>query len=193
MLIIYNVAHQCPKQSAFRLQLSALHPLLHCSSLPIRVLSKSVFAFIANYRDVSDITTLSLESDEAKFFTDEFCGCIGSGSTSASSLNISGKELLYSLKCLTSLPFNTTCFSVPGMLDTVSTLCSHDDKTIAKLALEVLWNISMEPTAALAILCHESVIGILKRMSVFSCGLAKITRNVLWILGYGNVTGEQET
>ena len=192
MLIIYNVAHQCPKQSAFRLQPSALHPLLHCSSLPIRVLSKSIVAFITNYWDVSDITNISLENDEVKFCSDCFGGFIESGSASISSLNISGKELLYSLKSLTSLPFNTTCFAVPGMLDTVSTLCSHEDKTIAKLALEVLWNISVEPTVALAILCHESVICILKRMSVFSCGLANLTRNILWILGYGNVTGEQE-
>jgi len=184
VLIIYIVAQKYPKQTAFQLQLSALHPLLHCSSLPIRVLSKSIVAFIANYRDVSDITNSSLENDEVKFFADGFCDCIESGSASVSSLNISGKELLYSLKCLTSLPFSKACFAVPGMLDTVSTLCLHDDKTISKLALEVLWNISMEPTVAVAILCHENLIGTLKRMSVFSRGHANLMRNILWILGY---------
>ena len=189
MSIIYNVAQRCPKQTAFQLQLRTLQPLLRCSLLLIRVLSKCIVAFIANYRDVSEITNLCLENDEAKFFSDGFSGIIESKSVSIS--GFSGEELLYSLKCLTSLSSNKSCFAFPDMLDTVSTLCLHDDITIAKLALEVLWNISMEPTVALAIHCHESMIGTLKRMSVFTTGLADLTRNILWILGYGNVTGEQ--
>jgi len=192
VLIIYNVAQRCPKQTAFQLQLSALQPLLHCSLLPLRVLSKSIIALIANYRDVLEFTNLSLENDEAKFFSDSFSGIIESGSASVSGLYFSGEELLYSIKCLTSLPSNKSCFAVPDMLDTVSTLCLYDDITIAKLALEVLWNISMEPTVALAIHCHESTIGTLKRMPVFTAGLADLTRNILWILGYGNIAGEQE-
>ena len=177
-------------EAVFQLKLTPFQPLLHCSLLPVRVLSKSIVAFLVTHRGTSDITNLSLQSDEAMFFANSFANCINSGSLSASSLILSCEELLYSLKCLTSLPCSKACFAVPNMLDIVSTLCLHDDKTIAKLALEVLWNISMEPTVALAILCHESVIGTLKRMYVFSCDLANLTRNMLWILGFGNVTGE---
>lgn len=124
------------------------------------------------------------------FFANSFANFINSGSLSASSLNLSCEEQLYSLKCLTSLPYSKACFAVPNMLDIVLALCLHDNTTIAKLALEVLWNISMEPTVALAILCHENLIGTLKRMSVFNRGHANLTRNILWILGYGSVTGE---
>jgi len=53
--------------------------------------------------DVSEITNLSLESDEAKFFSDSFSGFMESGSASVSGLHFSGEELLYSIKCLTSL------------------------------------------------------------------------------------------
>ena len=192
VLIIYNIFQKCPKQTAFQLKLTPFQPLLHCSLLPVWVLSKSIVAFLVTHRGTSDITNLSLRSDEAMFFANSFSNFINSGSLSASSLNLSKtcEELLYSLKCLTSLPCSKACFAVPNMLDIVLALCLHDNTTIAKLALEVLWNISVEPTVALAILCHENLIGTLKRMSVFNRGHANLTRNILWILGYGNVTGE---
>ena len=48
----------------------------------------------------------------------------------------------------------------------------------------------MEPTVALAILCHESVVSTLQKMSVFSTALADLARSILWTLGYGNAEGE---
>ena len=195
VLIIFNVAQKCPQQTAFDLQLTCLQPLLNCSSLLIRVISKSIFALLADYwwyMDTSAVATLSLTWDEVRFFADSFTSFINSGeiSTDDRTVMFSVEKLLFSFQKLSSLPCDKSCCTLPCLLDALLALSLHDDKTIAKTALEVLWNISMEPGVALAILCHENVVCALQKMSLFSAGLADLAQTVLWILGYGNVEGE---
>ena len=188
--MIFNVVRKCPMRTAFTLQLTCLQSLLNCSSLHIRIISKSVVAFHADYIDISTVATLSLTNDEVKFFADSFASFINSGKMSADRLKPSSEELLYSFKQLSSLPWDKSCCALPCLLDVLLELSSSDDKTIATSALEVLWNIGMEPTVALAILCHENVVCTLQKMSVFNTALADLARSILWILGYGNVEGE---
>ena len=195
VLIIFNVAQKCPQQTAFDLQLTCLQPLLNCSSLLIRVISKSIFALLADYwwyMDTSAVATLSLTWDEVRFFADSFTSFINSGeiSTDDRTVMFSVEKLLFSFQKLSSLPCDKSCCTLPCLLDALLALSLHDDKTIAKTALEVLWNISMEPGVALAIICHENVVCALQKMSLFSAGLADLAQTVLWILGYGNVEGE---
>ena len=195
VLIIFNVAQKCPQQTAFDLQLTCLQPLLNCSSLLIRVISKSIFALLADYwwyMDTSAVATLSLTWDEVRFFADSFTSFINSGeiSTDDRTVMFSVEKLLFSFQKLSSLPCDKSCCTLPCLLDALLALSLHDDKTIAKTALEVLWNISMEPGVALAILCHENVVCALQKMFLFSAGLADLAQTVLWILGYGNVEGE---
>ena len=190
--MIYNVAQKCPQQTAFELQLTYLQPLLNCSSLPVRVISKSIVAFLADYMDISDLVTISLTCDEVKFFAESFADFISSRhlSVDISKPEFSVEKLLFSFQKLSSLPCDKSYCALPCLLDALLALSSHDDKTIATSALEVLWNISMEPTVALAILCHESVVSTLQKMSVFSTALADLARSILWTLGYGNAEGE---
>ena len=190
VLIIYNIARKCPKQAAFELQLTCLQPLLKCSSLPVRIISKSIVAFLADYTDISDVPSLSLTNDEMKLLADSFTSFINSGTVSTDKLKLSIKQLLYSFQKLSSLPWDKSCCTLPCLLDALLTLSLHDDKTIATSTLEVLWNISMEPTVALAILCHENMVCTLQKMSVFNTALADLARSILWILGYGNVEGK---
>ena len=195
VLIIFNVAQKCPQQTAFDLQLTRLQPLLNCSSLLIRVISKSIFALLADYwwyMDTSAVATLFLTWDEVRFFADSFTSFINSGeiSTDDRTVMFSVEKLLFSFQELSSLPCDKSCCTLPCLLDALLSLSLHDDKTIAKTALEVLWNISMEPGVALAILCHENVVCALQKMSLFSAGLADLAQAILWILGYGNVEGE---
>ena len=188
--MIFNVVRKCPMQTAFTLQLTCLQPLLNCSSLHIRIISKSVVAFHADYIDISTVATLSLTNDEVKFFADSFASFINSGKMSADRLKPSSEELLYSFKQLSSLPWDKSCCALPHLLDALLELSSSDDKTIATSALEVLWNIGVEPTVALAIICHENVVCQMQKMSVFNTDLADLARSILWILGYGNVEGK---
>ena len=190
VLIIYNIARKCPKQAAFELQLTCLQPLLNCSSLPVRIISKSIVAFLADYTDISDVPSLSLTNDEIKLLADSFTSFINSGTVSTDKLKLSIKQLLYSFQKLSSLPWDKSCCTLPCSLDALLTLSLHDDKTIATSTLEVLWNISMEPTVALAVLCHENVVCTLQNLSVFNNALADLARSILWILGYGNVEGK---
>ena len=195
VLMIFNVVQKCPKQAAFDLQPTYLQPLLNCSSLPLRVISKSIVAFLSDYRwymDNSCISTLFLTSDEVKFFADSFASFINSGYilTDDRTITFSVEELLFSFQKLSSLLCDKSCCALPCLLDALLALSSYDDKTIAKTALEVLWNIGMEPTVGLAILCHENVVCTLQKMSVFNSALADLARNILWILGYGNAEGE---
>ena len=190
VLIIYNVARTYPKQAAFELQLTCLQPLLNCSSLPLRVISKSIVAFLAGYMDISHVPSVSLTSDEVKLFADSLTSFVNPGSTSADNLKLSVEKLLYSFQQISSLPWDKSCCALPCLLDALLALSSYSDKTIATSTLEVLWSISMEPTVALAILCHENMVCTLQNMSVFNNALADLARSVLWILGYGNVGGE---
>ena len=193
LLIIYNVARKCPKQTAFELkQLTCLQPLLNCSSLHIRVISKSIVAFLADYMDISDLATISLTCDEVKYFADGFADFINSRyiSTDIYKPQLSIEKLLFSFQKLSSLPCSKSCCGLPCLLDALLALSLHDEKTIAKTALEVLWNIGMEPTVALAILCHENVVYTLQKMSAFNTEFAKFARSILWMLGYGNTEGE---
>ena len=190
MLMIYNVAQKYPKQTAVELQLTCLQPLLNCSSLPLRIIAKSIVAFLVGYIDISHVPSVSLTSDEVNLFADSFTSFANSESTSADSLKLSVEKLLYSFQQISSLSWDKSCCALPSLLDALLALSSHDDKTIATSTLEVLWNISMEPTVALAILCHENVVCTLQNMSVFNSALADLARNIQWILGYGNVDGE---
>jgi len=184
--MIFNVAQKCPKQTAFGLQLTCLQPLLKCSSPLIRIISKSIVASLADYMDISTVAKLSLTNDEVKLFADSFTSFINSGTMSTDRLKPSSEKLLCSFQQLTSLPVDKRSCTLPCLFDALLALSSHDDKTIATSALKVLWNISMEPTVALAVLCHENVVCTLQKMSA----LADLARSILWILGYGNVEGE---
>ena len=191
--MIYNVARQYPKQAAFELQLTPLQPVLNCSSLPVRVISKSIVAFLAGYVGTSDVATLSLTNDEVKFFADSFTSFINHGITCVSAdrtITFSVEELLFCLQKLSSLPCDKSYCALPCLLDALLALSSYDDKAIATSALEVLWNIGMEPTVGLAILYHENVVCTLQKMSVFNSALADLAKNILWILGYGNAEAE---
>ena len=195
VLMIFNVVQKCPKQAAFDLQLTYLQPLLNCSSLPLRVISKSIVAFLSDYEwymDNSCISTPFLTSDEVKFFADSFASFINSGYilTDDRTITFSVEELLFSFQKISLLPWEESYCALPCLLDALLALSSYDDKTIATSALEVLWNISMEPTVGLAILCHKNVVCTLQKMSVFNVALADLARNILWILGYGNAEGE---
>ena len=190
LLMIYNVAQKYPKQAAFELQLTSLQPLLHCSSLHLRVISKLIVALLADYMVISDIATLSLSNDEVNLFADSLTSFVDPGSTSADVLKFSVEELLCSFQRISSLPWDKSCCALPCLLDALLALSLHNDKTIATSALEVLWNIGLEPTVALAILCHENVVCTLQKMSVFSTALADLAGSILWILGYGNPEGE---
>ena len=128
--------------------------------------------------------------DEIKLLADGFTSFINSGTVSTDKLKLSIKQLLFSFQKLSSLPWDKSCCTLPCLLDALLALSSHDDKTIATSTLEVLWNISMEPTVALAILCHENVVCTLQNLSVFNNALADLARSILWILGYGNVEGK---
>ena len=189
--MINSVARKCPKQTAFQLQqLTCLQPLLNCSSLPVRVISKSIVSFLADYMDISVVEALTLTNTEVQFFADSFATFINLGRISSDKLILPAEELLYSFQQISSLPLDKNSCAFPCLLDALLALSSHDDKTIAKTALKVLWNISMEPTVALAILCHENVVCTLQKMSVFNTDLADLARSILWTLGYGNVEGE---
>ena len=180
--MIYNVARKCPKQTAFQLQqLTCLQPLLNCSSLPARVISKSIVSFLADYMDISVVEPLTLSNNDVQFFTDSFATFISLGRISTDKLILPVEELLYSFQQLSSLPFDKSCCTLPCLLDALLELSLNDDKTIATSALEALWNISMEPTVALAILCHENVVCTLQKMSVFNSALADLARSMLWI------------
>ena len=192
--MIYNVAQKCPQQTAFDLQLTCLQPLLNCSLLPVRVISKSIVALLAGYwwyMDTSAVATLFLTHDEVRFISDSFASFINSGEISADdrTIKFSVEQLLFCLQKLSSLPCDKRCCALPCLLDALLALSSYDDKTIATSALEVLWNIGMEPTVGLAILCHENVVCALQKISLFSSGLADISQSILWILGHGNTEG----
>ena len=194
VLMIYNVAQKCPQQTAFDLQLTCLQPLLNCSLLPVRVISKSIVALLAGYwwyMDTSAVATLFLTHDEVRFISDSFASFINSGEISADdrTIKFSVEQLLFCLQKLSSLPCDKSCCALPCLLDALLALSSYDDKTIATSALEVLWNIGMEPTVGLAILCHENVVCALQKISLFSSGLADISQSILWILGHGNTEG----
>ena len=118
VLIIFNVAQKCPQQTAFDLQLTRLQPLLNCSSLVIRVISKSVFALLADYwwyMDTSAVATLFLTWDEVRFFADSFTSFINSGeiSTDDRTVMFSVEKLLFSFQELSSLPCDKSCCTLP--------------------------------------------------------------------------------
>ena len=144
------------------------------------------------YMDTSAVATLFLTHDEVRFISDSFASFINSGEISADdrTIKFSVEQLLFCLQKLSSLPCDKSCCALPCLLDALLALSSYDDKIIATSALEVLWKIGMELTIGLAILSHGNVVCTLQKMSVFNIALADLARNILWILGYGNVEGE---
>ena len=142
--------------------------------------------------DISDLATISLTCDEVKYFADGFADFINSRyiSTNIYKPQLSIEKLLFSFQKLSSLPCCKSCCGLPCLLDALLALSLHDEKTIAETALKVLWNIGMEPTVALAILCHENVVYTLQKMSVFNTEFAEFATSILWMLGYGNTEGE---
>lgn len=177
----------CPMQTAFQLENSDFQALLHCSSVLVRFLSKSILAFLANYMEVRDIIHLSLQKDEVMFVAK--CLMQSESPTSIDGLVFSVEKILHSLQYLTSLPGDKSCF-LPLLLDTLLSLCLCDDKPTARSALGILWNLSMDPTVALAILNHENAIHTLQMIRVFTDGLSELSSNILWTLGYGNALGK---
>ena len=119
--------------------------------------------------------------DEVRFISDSFASFINSGEISADdrTIKFSVEQLLFCLQKLSSLPCDKSCCALPCLLDALLALSSYDDKTTATSALEVLWNIGMEPAVALTILCHKNVVCALQKISLFSSGLADISWSIL--------------
>ena len=97
-------------------------------------------------------------------------------------------EELFSFQKISLLPQKNSCCALPCLLDALLALSSYDDEIIAKAALEVLWNMVMEPAVALAI--HDSVVCTLQKMSVFNIGFADLAKSIYTIFGNGSVVGE---
>ena len=176
--IIFKCAMIFPMQVAFYLEHSKLRPLINCSAVSIRVLTKSVFAFMAKYRKISNLFCyVCLQKEEVVFITSHLNDTLQFG---ISSIFSNAEELLCSLQSLTSYPSNKQHYVCPIIVDTLITCLA--DKTVGRLALETLWNLSFDPTIALAIINHENAIYTLKTL-VFRSNIAALSASILWTLG----------
>lgn len=165
-------------QVACCLERSKLRPLINSSVVSIRVLTKSIFAFIAKYRKISKLFRyVCLQNEEVVFITSHLNDMLQFGTSSIFS---NPEEVLCSLQSLTSYPSNKQHYVCPLFVDTLITCLS--DKTVGRLALETLWNLSFDPTVALAIINHENAIHTLKTL-VFRSQIAILPVSILWTLG----------
>lgn len=185
--VIYKCARQFPIQVAFQLEYSNLKPLLNCSQVLVRILTKCVFAFLVKYRECSNIVQyISLQEEEIAFTSKCLADSLQSHKgTSVLPFSNPG-EILYSLQILTSYPCDKRDCALPILLDILISTNSSDDRTIGKLALEILWNLSFDPTVALAILNHESAICSLQRL-ILNSSLSSLSTSILWTLGHRKV------
>ena len=167
-------------QVAFQLEYSILQPLLKCSVVPVRILTKCIFAFLAKYRDLPNILQhISLQNKEVAFIS----SCLTCSLRSRNTLLFSTTEdILHSLQILTSYPCDIKSCAYPNLLDGLLSTDSCDDRTITELTLKILWNLSSDPTVALAILNHENAIYLVQKFKSYS-SLAGLSTSVLWTLG----------
>ena len=185
--IVYKCARLFPLQLAFQLDYSNFQPLLNCSLVLVRILAKCIFAFLAKYREHLNILQyISLQKEEVSLISSRL-------SDSLQSLRVmdilpfsNPDEILHSLQILTSYSCDKREYIFPCLLDTLvsTSLCGHE--TIAKLALEVLWNLSFDPTVSLAILNHESAISSLQSL-IFNSSHSWLSTSILWTLGCGQI------
>ena len=170
-------------QVAFQMEHTEFQPMLNCSIAMIRVLSKSILAFIAKYRKIPNLLEhICLQNKEVVLITSRL-GRILPSEISSSSCEIFSdlEDILFSLRSLTSYPSNKRHCALPILLDKLISLCLSD-MNVAILALETLWNLSFDPTVALAILNHENAVCTLKSL-VFHSSLATLSASMLWTLG----------
>ena len=169
-------------QAAFHVEHSKFQPLLNCPILTVRVLTKSIFAFVGKYRKIPNLLQyVSLQKEDVVCIASHLTDVLQSGTSSNSTIFSSVEEILHSLQSLTSYPSNIKHCGLLLLLDTLISTCSFGDKTVARLAMETLWNLSFDPNVALAIINHESAIHTLQKL-VFDSSLAA---SILWTLGHG--------
>ena len=181
-----------PIQTAFQLRNTDYQPLLCCSLVVVQILSKFILAFTNKLGDFIDPNDCILKKDEVNFIVN----CLSdlmltrkvthkSNESTAELIFSSVDELLESLKHVTSFSAEFSLVS-PQLLDALLSLSLHSNNSTAKLALEVLWNLSLKPSASLLISNHENAISTLQCSWVTKPAFNDLTSNILWILGHGN-------
>lgn len=193
LCIIYKCARMCPLQSAFQLENCDFDPMLHCSVVLVRILSKLILTVLIKYIEVNNVGNLSLQADEALFVASTLNDLLLSDPRTSSSdlIFFSIEDILQLLQHLTLLSSDKTFCKLPLLLDALLCLCSqHNDSFTVELALNCLWNLSHDPAVALAILNHENAISTLQNMWVISTRTLDLSHNILWMLGYGNAQCE---
>ena len=178
-------------QVAFQLEPNNFQPLLQCPSITVRILIKSVLAFMSTHREIPDIKRhTTLHKDEVIFIAESLTDILlHSGMSEKGSILSSAEEILYLLRSLTSCPCDKSCCALPILLDTLTSTCLSVDKNIANVAMEVLWNLSFDPVVSFAILNHEAAVYSLQSLT-FSSGRTHISTNILWTLGCGTIHSE---
>ena len=170
-------------QLAFQLDYSNIQPLLNCSLILIRILTKCIFAFLGKYRQHPNILRyISLQKEEIALISSHLAESLQSSRVTNILPFSSPDEILHSLWMLTSYPCDKREYVFPLLLDTLVSAGLCGDETIAKLALEVLWNLSFDPTVSLTILNHESAVSSLQGL-IFNSSYSSLSSSVLQTLG----------
>ena len=170
-------------QVAFQLDYGKFQPLLNCSLILVRILTKSIFAFLAKYREYSDtLQYIALQKEEVVFISSCLTNSLQTQSVTKVLPFANPDEIFHSLQVLTSYPCDKTGCIVPIFLDILISTSLYDDKKIAKSALEILWNLSFDPSVALEILNHENAIHSLQNLMLNST-LTNISTSILRTLG----------
>ena len=170
-------------QVAFQLEYSNFQPLLNCSLILVRILTKCIFASVAKYREYPNILQcITLQKEEIAFISSRLTDSLASQRVTNVLPFSNPGEILHSLQILTSYPCDKRECVLPTLLDILTTTNLCDDKTVAKLALEILWNLSFDPSVALAIINHENVIFSLQKL-VLNSSFSSLSTSTLWTLG----------
>ena len=179
-----------PTQTAFQLRNTDYQPLLRCSLVVVRILSKFILAFTDKLGDFIDCI---LKRDEVDYIVNCLSELMLTRKVTHESTDqlifSSVEELLESLKSITSLSLLSTekfSFVSLQLLDALLSLSLHSNNSTAKLALEVLWNLSLKPSTALLMTDHENVIHTLQRSWVTNPVFNDLSSCILCILGHGN-------
>ena len=188
--IIFKCARMFPMQVAFQLEPNNFQPLLQCFSITVRILIKSVFAFISIHREMSNILQhLTLQKEEVIFIAESLTNALHCGTSEKGCILSNAEEILCLLRSLTSCLCDKSCCALPILLDTLTSTCLSFDKNIANVAMEVLWNLSFDPLVSLSILNHESAIYSLQSLT-FNSDHTHISANILWTLGCRTIHSE---
>lgn len=170
-------------QVAFQLEPNNFRPLLQCSFIAVRILIKSVLAFMSIHREMSSIMQhLTLQKEEVVFIAKSLTDTLRCGTSEKGCVFSNAEEILCLLRSLTNCPCDKSCFALPILLDSLTSTCLSFDNNIANVAMEVLWNLSFDPLVSLFILNHEAAIYSLQSLT-FNSDRTHISANILWTLG----------